>query len=274
MNIIRDLFKSYKEHDCLSLAANISFFAILSVIPLLMITMSVAGFVLGGTQGLFDQIVSTLTSVLPKGQDELAANLQAIISGRSQIGGIGILFLLFIASLLFSSVEHALDRIFQSVKKRNFFHSRLFSVLLMFGVISILFLPTMVGFFESALVRFNIPIPLGDVATNKMFFTAMMVASFVAAVIIIPNHDVKFKFAIAGGIFFAVGVGLAKFLFRFYIAHSFDRYNIIYGSLTVLVVTILWIYYLANVFLISSELVAVLQRRYSGNDKIPNPKSK
>lgn len=263
MGIIRDLARAYRDHDCFSLAANISFFAILSLIPLLMIMMSVAGFVLGSSQELFSQIISTVTDILPKGQEELAGNLHNIISGRSHIGGAGIVFLLFIASLLFSSIEHALNRIFQSVKKRNFFHSRALSVLIVFGVTFVLFLPTMVNLFQSALMQFNISIPLGNIATNKFFFVLLLVLSFVAAVMIIPSHSVKFKFAVPGGVFFAVGVGIAKFLFRFYIFHSFDRYNLIYGSLTVLVVSVIWIYYLANVLLISSELVAVLQRRYS-----------
>lgn len=270
MGIARDLAKAFKEHDCFSLAANISFFAVLSLIPLLMITMSVAGYVLGGSQDLFNQIVLAITDVLPQGRDELIANLKHIVAGRSQVGGFGILILLFIASLLFTSVEHALDRIFQSVKKRNFFHSRLLSVLIMFGAISLLFLPTIFGVFQSFLYKFNITIPLTSLVTSKFFFVGMMVVIFTLAVVTIPNHDVKFKYALIGGVFFAVGLGLAKFLFRFYVLHAFDRYNLIYGSLTVLVVSIIWLYYIANILLLASELVAVLQRRYNGNDKIQN----
>ena len=263
MKIVRDLFKSYKDHDCFSLAANISFFALLSLIPLLMIATSVAGYVLGGTEGLFNQVVTAFTDILPRGQEQFSANLNAIVSNKSRIGWVGVGFLLFIASLLFSSIEHAFDRIFQSVKSRNFFHSRLISVLLVFGVTFILFLPTMIGFFKATLAKFSIHVPLSSLATNKAFFVVMLIASFVVAVIIMPNRDVKFRWAVIGGVFFAVGVGIAKCLFRWYIATAFDRYNIIYGSLTALVVTIIWIYYLANVLLLSSELVAVLQRRYA-----------
>jgi len=263
MSFIKDLAKSFKEHDCFNLAANISFFAILSLIPLLMITMSIAGYVLGSSQGLFDQIVSAVTSVLPTGQEELTSSLRKIIKGRSGVGGVGIIFLLFIASLLFSSIEHALDAVFQSVKKRNFFHSRGLSILLVFGFVFVMFTPTMVGLFQSALSRFNIIIPLGEIATSKAFFAVIMTLSFVAAVVIIPNHDVKIRFAVIGGLFFAAGTVMAKHLFRLYIFHSFDRYNVIYGSLTVLVVSIIWIYYLTTILLLSSELVAVIQRRYA-----------
>lgn len=263
MGIVRELARSYREHDGFSLAANISFFAILSVIPILMITMSVAGFVLGSSQDLFAEIVSAVTVVLPKGGDEFATNLNGIISGRSQIGGIGVVILLFIASLLFSSIEHALDRIFQSVKKRNFLHSRGLAILLVFGITFLLFLPTMVSLFGAALQIFNIGIPLERIATSKVFFILLAIASFTAGVVIIPNHSVSIKYGLVGGVFFAIGISIAKFLFRWYIAHSFDRYNLIYGSLTALVVAVVWIYYLANILLLASELVAVLQRRYN-----------
>lgn len=263
MGIIRELATSYNDHDGMGLSANISFYAILSLIPLLMIMMSVAGYVLGSSQGLFDKIVLAVTEVLPQGGDQLTANLKSIINGRSKVGGAGVLVLLFIASFLFSSIEHSMDRIFQSEKKRNFFHSRLISILLVFGVTFLLFFPTMVQFFEHALMRFNITIPLSNIATSRTFFAVLAIFSFTAAVIVIPAHRVKFRYAIVGGAFFAAGLGIAKFVFKWYIARSFARYNLIYGSLAVLVVAVLWIFYLANVLLIASELVAVLQRRYS-----------
>lgn len=262
MGIVRNLAKSYKEHDCFTLAANISFFAILSLIPLVMIAMSVAGYVLGSSQGLFNQIISTVTDVLPHGQDELTANLDKIISGRSKIGGVGLVFLLFSASLLFTSIEHALNKIFESVKKRNFFHSRLISILLVFAVIFILFLPGMISLFQAVLAEYHISIPLKTIVTSRIFFIILMILSFVGAVMVIPREDVKFKYAVVGGIFFAAGLGIAKFIFKWYLTYSFDRFNVVYGSLAVLVMSVLWIYYLATVLLISSELVAVLQRRY------------
>jgi len=270
MGIVRNLAKSYRDHDCLSLAANISFFAILSTIPLLMILTSAAGYLLGHSEDLFRQIISTVTDILPQGQDELVSSLDKIIAGKSRMGGIGIVALLLIASLLFSSIEHALDRIFQTVKKRNFLHSRLLSIILVFGIMSVIFLPTAITLFQGFLTKAGITIPLGYVATNKIFFVVLMILSFIAGVMIIPNHNVQLRFAIIGGVFFAAGIGIAKFIFRLYLAHSFGRYNIIYGSLAVLVVSVIWIYYLANILLISSELVAVLQRRYAENDKFPN----
>ncbi len=265
MGIIRNLAKSYHEHDCFNLAANLSFFAILSLIPLLMITVSIAGYVMGSSQTLFSQIVSTVTDVLPKGSDEFASNLSKIVAGRSQVGGAGVVFLIFAASLLFTSLENAFDRIFQIEKRRNFFHSRLLSVALIFGGIAVIFLPTLVGLFEAALHRFGIVVPLSDLAQNRFFYGLLLVAAFVLAVKIIPNHNVCLKFAIPGGIFFAVGIVVAKYLFRLYIGVAFDRFNVIYGSLTVLVVSVLWIYYLSNVLLLAGELVAVLQRKYARN---------
>jgi len=262
MGIARNLFKSYREHDCFMLAASISFFAMLSLIPLIMIATSAAGFVLGSSQGLFSQIISTITDVLPSGQDELTSGLEKIISGKSKIGGVGIGILFLSASLLFGSIERALNRIFESVKRRNFFHSRLISILLVFVVIFILSLPGMVSLFQAVLVKYNISIPLKAIVTSKISFIIFMIMSFVGAVMFIPREDVKFKYAVIGGVFFAAGLGIAKFIFKWYLVYSFDKLNLIYGSLGILVMSILWIYYLAAVLLLSSELVAVLQRRY------------
>ncbi len=262
MNIIKSLFSSYRDHELNSLAANISFFAILSIIPLLMITTSVAGFVLGGSETLVGEIIESVTSILPKGGNQLARSLNGIIAVKSGLGWTGIFALLFASTLLFSSIEKSLDKVFEAEKRRNYFHSKLIAVLFLFVVAILFFLPTMVHFFETALMHYHIGVPLSAIAKSRFFFGILSMISFIAAVIIIPNHHVQFRFAAAGGVLFAVGLVVAKLVFTWYIAHSFNRYSIVYGSLAVLVVTVLWIYYLANVLLVASEFVAVLQRRY------------
>lgn len=259
-NFFKGIVVSYKNHDCFNLAANISFYAILSIIPLTMIMFSVLGYFLGSEE-VFRQIIKTLTGAIPRGSEAIIANIEGVVNSRYELGWMGIGFMVFIALLLFSSLEHALDRIFESVKKRNFFHSKLLAVIVIFIIALFLYAPSAITLLEGFLHKYGFSVPLSKYISGKTFFFVFAALSFAITVVIVPNRKILFRYAILGGAFYAFAIGVARYLFRWYMAFSFDRYNLIYGSLTALVLLVIWIYYLANILLLSSEIVAYLQKK-------------
>jgi membrane protein len=70
---------------------------------------------------------------------------------------------------------------------------------------------------------------------------------------------VYIRYAMVGGVIFSVGIGVAKFLFSWYLGFAMTRYNVIYGSLTAVILTVVWIYYMSVVLLFSAEIVSELQ---------------
>lgn len=254
-----DIIKSCRAHDLLNLSANISFFAILSLLPLTMIFVAVLGHVIGsGT--IVTQIADTLTGMIPGAKDILLSNITNLVESKSALGVWGITFLLLISMVLFGSLERAFGKIFGSDKKRNFFHSRLLAILVISLILLFMFLPSTINLLESFLAGYGYSIPLTSYLSGKVFFVVFAVLSFVVTVIIVPNRRIFIRHAFVGGIIFAVGIAIAKYLFHWYLVVAFDRYNVIYGSLTAMILTVTWIYYLANILLISAEVVACLQR--------------
>lgn len=268
---MKDFFKSvilgFKNHDCFNLSANISFFAIFSLIPLTMIMVSIMGYFIG-SETVFLRIVDVVAGALPKGKEAIVANVENVIQSRYSLGWIGLGFLIFSALLLFSSLERALDRIFESEKKRNFFHSKMLAVVVILVIAVFLYTPTIVGLLEGVLQRYGFSIPIGKAISGKIFFFAFAPLSFAISIMIIPNRKVWFRYAVVGGFFYAFAIGVARYLFRWYTTIVFDRYNLIYGSLTALILLTIWIYYLANILLLSAEIVAYLQRKRDGTNDV------
>lgn len=259
MKFIVQIIKSFFKDDCLNLAANISFCGLLSIIPVAMVMVSIAGHFLGGSRDAFRQIVAVASDVLPIGRDHFVANLQSILDQRSSLGIVGVVFLIFIATILVGSIERALDSVFKSVGKRNFLHSRLLGIALIFWVTLLFALPTMAQILEGLLVRFGFHFPLSDLMSGRVFFVLIAFLAYVMTIVIIPNGKVYIRYATIGGIVFAAGIGIAKFIFRWYMLFAMSRYNVIYGSLTAAVLLVVWVYYLAVVMLLSAELVAAMQ---------------
>ena len=268
MNLVRDVIRSFFRHDDFDLAAHISFYSLLSLIPLAMIMASIAGFILGNTRGIADEMARGILDVLPMVEKQFTANLHSLLDQRSSLGVVGLLFLFFIATLLVSSLERALGIVFQSVKRRNFFHSRLVGIGLICIISLLFFVPTMAQVFEGVLSRYGFHFPLMMVINGKLYVVLVAFLSYVVTVVVIPNHKVFLRYAVIGGLIFAGGMVLAKFFFRWYMTFALTRYNLIYGSLTAVVSLVVWIYYLALVMLIASEVVAAVQRSRRPDEEV------
>lgn len=258
---MKRLIQNFIKHDCYYHATHISFCTLLSVVPLILITVSVVGFLLGSSQDVFDQLVRGITDLIPQGKGFLLANLNQIVGSRHSVGVLGLVVLLFIATILFGALERSLNSIFEADKHRNFFQSRLAAIGLI-GMISLFFfLPTMADLLGRGAHRLGFDVPLGTIFRGKLFFMLFAMTSFVMLIKIIPSHRILFKNAFAGGLFFAFAIVVARKLFHLYLGYSFQHYNVIYGSLTALVMLLLWIFYVSNILLFSAEVVAHLQFR-------------
>lgn len=261
-NFIARVFRSFVQDDCLNLAAVISFYAIFSMIPLTMIALALMAYLVGTSlPGVMQEVTGVLSSILPQATAGIMQNITSVMQRKAHLGWMGIAFMVVIASLLFSSLEKALDKVFQSVHRRNFLHSRLVAISLILVVAFLFFIPALIrpaiSFFET--YSRGMATVLARILTADTFFLILAFLSFSLFVTVIPTHKVHFRYSLFGAFLFTVLTGLARWLFRMYIFTSWSRYNVIYGSLTALIVIMVWVYYFANIFLLSAEVVARLQ---------------
>lgn len=261
MRFIGSIVKAFFRDDALNLAANISFCALLAIVPIGMMMVSIAGYFLGGSQDAFQRIADVATNILPVGRDIFIANLQSILDQRSSLGIVGVILLVFIATILTGSIERALDAVFKTAKRRNFFYSRLLGIALIFWVTLLFSLPTMARILEGLLERYGFGFPLSGVMKGSAFFFLIAFLAYVMTVVVVPNRKVHIRYAAVGGVFFAIGIVIAKFIFRWYMLLAIERYNIIYGSFAAVILLLVWIYYLAVVMILTAELVAEMQSR-------------
>lgn len=257
------VLQAFFRDDCLNLAANISFCALLSIIPVAMLMVSIAGYFVGGSHDAYMRIVEVSSNLLPVGRETFLANVESVLFQRSSLGLVGVLFLVFIATVLVSSIERALDIIFKTVHRRHFVYSRLLGIALIFWVTLLFALPTMVQILEGLLARYGFAFPLSEYMAGKAFFLVIAFLAYLVTVVVVPNRKVHVRSAMVGAIFFALGISVAKFVFRAYMHLALTRYNLIYGSLAAVILLVVWIYYLAVVMLLAAEIVAQLQGRMS-----------
>jgi CRP-like cAMP-binding protein len=78
--------------------------------------------------------------------------------------------------------------------------------------------------------------------------------------LVIPSKRIKLSTAIAGSCLFSALVELVKHAFTWYVAHH-TRYHAIFGSLETVVILVIWVYYMALIFLFCAEIMSSYERR-------------
>lgn len=260
--VVRLAVHEFRVDDGFNLSAGLAFFTILCATPLILIVISVLGHVIGQSEALFQQISAWVESTIPSVGPDFLAFLRGLVDKKVTSGWIGIAFLFFVASFLFTNMEHILDKVLKSGKKRNFWHSRALSIGLIFFSALLFFVPAQVNLLMGLLPQeYGLGPALEWFRGNLAYFFAHVVAFFLL-LRVVPNRDMHTKELLAGALLFGALTLLARLMFRWYMGWALERYNFVYGSMTILVVIVLWIYYWSLIFVFCAEVVSALQQLY------------
>ncbi len=244
----------FLKDECVYLAASISFFAILSLVPLSLLIITLFGYLMGENEALYQFILSGLVNLFPAVTKGITSELKNIITFK----GISILMLFiygFISLQLFYSSERAINIIFKIPKKRHILLSIFWSIFIMTLVIMFLLLSFIISSVPSILKEYSLSIFFKYIAP---FVLALM--TFTAIYVITPKAKVSLRNAFKGALFVTILWELAKYFFTWYVKNVI-HFGAIYGSLTTFILFLLWIYYSSCIFLLGAEFVNNLGRK-------------
>ncbi len=252
---------TFFRDNCSLMAAAISFYAILSVIPLFLVFISVSGFILHSSTQAFEAVTALLVKTFPASTSAVFKILSDLIQRKMVFGVVGLAGLTWAASRIFSVVENSMNVVWKVKKGRAFWHSKFLSLLLV--PISVLIMLSSLAFTAFYTVAKDLKIPLiglkASEATllSKIFAILLPLAlgfvMFFLIYKIIPSRKVETKAALIGAICASGFWEVAKFLFDIYIK-NYTNFQKIYGSFGTLAVMFFWIYYSSFIVLIGAEI--------------------
>jgi membrane protein len=86
----------YVDHNAYQYAAAITYFSVLSVIPILMVGLSVGGFIVADDTALINELRTTITEALPAGLDSFATDVfNNVLEQRASLGVFGAIVALY-----------------------------------------------------------------------------------------------------------------------------------------------------------------------------------
>jgi len=249
-------------------AAAITYYLLLSIFPLLVISVAVIG-LLARDAGFQERTVDQITSVLPSSTG-VREQVEEIVAGiaRPRSGVVGLFALLggfWTASGVFGALRKALNNAFDVPMKRSYFHGRLYDLASVFAVV-ILAIASAALTATLALVRSFFSRwfdgMLSTIGWGLVYFFLPMVLSFIFFLLLyrlIPNHTLHWRDLTVGALVAAFGFELAKALFTLYLA-TVASYNEVYGALGSLIALLVFVYIVANITIFGAEIASELAK--------------
>lgn len=252
---IAAVIKKWGDDQAGQLAALIAYYGFVSLFPLLLVLVTVLGFVLQGDPGEQKRILDGTLGQFPLISDQL--KLQSL-TGSSVGLAIGVFGSLLAGMGVTGATQNAFNRIWSvPFKDRpNFIHARLrgLGMLAILGTLSIVS-TTAAGFVGSA----SHAAPA--VVAGVLVAFVLNLALFMTAFKLLTAVDVSWRELLPGVIVAAVFWQLLQHLGGFYVDHELKRTGPLYGVFALVLGLLAWLYLGAQLTIFAAEINVVRCQR-------------
>lgn len=263
----RQTVMEWNRHEATRLGASLAFYAVLSLAPLLILTIALAGSIVG-IKAVQEQVLSQFQELLgPVG----ATAVQSMIAHAQNVratsiaSALGLLTLLFGASQVFSELQSALNKIWEVDTFKTggilaLIRQRFFS----FGLVLAIGLLLLVSLLMSAALAaagkyMSGVLPLPEWLLQGFDFLLSVVGTSALFTLIfhyIPDAQTDWRHSWIGGLVTAGLFSFGKSLIGLYLGKA--GIGTEYGEAGSLVVVVVWVYYSSQIFFFGAELTHVL----------------
>ena len=263
--LTKQAVKAWSDDYAPSMGAALAYYTLFSIAPLLLIVISVAGFIFGD-EAVRGELTGGLQSLMG---EEGAKAIEGLIASVSEpkegiiATVIGLFVLLLGATTVFGELQNALDRIWRAPARKQasglwrLLQSRLLSLGMILGIAFLLMVSLVFDAVLQGLGKVWGTGALEAFAQVLNLVVGFLLTTTVFALIykLMPRAKIAWHDVWVGAAVTAVLFTLGKFLISMYIGRSAVASS--FGAAGSLVVVMIWIYYSAQIFLLGAEFTWV-----------------
>ena len=249
------------------MAAAISYFALLSIFPFLLLALAIFGLVLRDGE-LQQRVLTEIVAALPIEAPTIEEALGNLAGSGASMGVVALVGTVIAATALARSLRGSLNVIFRAEEQRPLLLSWLvdMTVLPVLGLLFItsLLLSTVWRFAQAVADDLGLEevAPLWEL--GALAIPALL--SFVGLLLLyllLPNRSLHLLDLWPGALIAMVGFQIGTFVFAIYF-ENFGAYDLIYGSLGGVIALLAWVYVSSLILLFGAEVAAEASRRRRG----------
>lgn len=253
MKPIKNFINIISKQEMRVLPGSIAFFLVMSIVPALLLGVLICSKV----NISLASIIELLDEIIPND----VSNLLNPIVNNIKIDGLSWWYII-LGLILASNGTHSIilaSNTLYGIENKGYFYRRI-KALIMILVVSLVFVFILfVLAFGNGILKFILELNMfRDIADNV--YNVFIILKWPIAIIVIallikviytiaPDKKIPSKYVNKGVLFTTIGWVLSTALYSYY-ANNLANYNLIYGSLSSIVVLMIWIYVMAYILVI------------------------
>ena len=277
-NLLSTALTKFARDDCVTLSLSISFVFLLSIIPFTTLSILIFDFVKGffvSNAAWAGNISQTLTEeinhIIPFISKEWIRSHVVNPDAYGSFKAINFLMLPIISGLFFKSLETSYRKIFRLPARHLLFGQAFYVIITVFAGL-LFFMSNFIWIILSTVLSHvlnavnNTPYvnQISKLAFNaftshrlNLLSAMVLVAFYLVTIKLFLNVKIRLRHRLASAVVFCLLWIVARKLFSLYISHI-TEVSLLYGSLSSVIVILMWIFYSSLTLLFSVELIYTL----------------
>lgn len=262
------VLKAFRANQGLLLAGAVAYYSLLSIVPLLILTVIALSNVIDARE-LLHTLGRYLEWLVPGQSVAIVAELSHFLANRGDIGWLLLATMIFFSSLAFTVLENAMSVIFLHrvvAKKRRFIFSALIPYVYILSLGAGLLLVTLVAGSLQAVGKESVDLfgrewSLDGLSGMLLYLLGFAGEIFVltSVYLVMPAGRLHWRHALIGGVTAAVLWELTRHVLVWYFA-TMSQVNIVYGSLTTAIIVLLSLEIAAALLLLGAQVISEYER--------------
>ncbi|MDI1341638.1 YihY/virulence factor BrkB family protein [Polaromonas sp.] len=271
------VLRGFRANQGLLLAGAVAYYALLSIVPLL-ILMAIALSHVIDQSALLEALGRYIGWLAPGQADFIVSELENFLAHRELMGWVLLATMLFFSSLAFTVLENAMSVIFLhrvAIRRRRFLVSALLPYVYILCLGMGLLLVTLVsGSFQAlgdqSLEFLGYSWSLSGMSGVLLYLLGLAGEIFVltSVYLVMPVGKLSLRHALIGGITAALLWEVTRHLLVWYFG-TLSQVGLVYGSLTTAIIVLLSLELAATLLLVGAQVISEYERLGTGKQDAP-----
>jgi len=260
--------KAFRANQGLLLAGAVAYYALLSIVPLLILTVIALSQLIDARE-LLSTLGRYLEWLVPGRSEAIVAELAHFLANRGDIGWLLFATMIFFSSLAFTVLENAMSVIFLHrvvARKRRFIFSALIPYCYILSLGIGLLLMTIVAGSLQAVGKESVEVFGREWSLSGLSGVLLYLLGFAGEVfvltsvyLVMPAGRLHWRHALIGGVTAAVLWEITRHVLVWYFA-TLSQVNLLYGSFTTAIVVLLSLEIAATLLLLGAQVISEYER--------------
>ena len=274
----RRVLKGFKSNQGLLLAGAVAYYALLSVVPLLILTVIALSHFVDRTE-LLETLGHYLEWLMPGQSGAVVSELANFVEHRQVVGWLLLVTMLFFSSLAFTVLEKAMAVIFLhrfTIRRRHFLISAVlpycYILSLGFGLLVVTLVAGSIQAMGENSVRFlGVEWSLQGVSGVLLYLLGLAgeILLLTSVYMVMPVGRLWWRHALVGGVTAALLWEITRRVLVWYFS-SLSQVSVVYGSLTTAIVVLFSLEIAATLLLFGAQVISEYERIERTGDTAPS----